>query len=1290
MRALALKLLLSGVLAMLALLTAAWLWSSSAGSLATLLTQLNAFLPAGQTLQVSGVQGSVHQGGRIGQLRWSQGDLSVEATDVVISWTLPPLLDKEWRLTQLRMATLTVQDHRPPAPTEPKPAPTELRLPLRLTLPFQIERFSLQGNTAFEASELSGKYIFDSALHSIHKLYGHISSGTYQLEGTLEAAAPMALALQLQGQVHSPMPGTDKPLNVAASASLTGHLSGTDALLTLQASLTPEQVNTARAMQAQVTAQIAPWQAQPLRQASAQWQALNLAALWPQAPQTLLSGQAEVRPSAPGWLGQVALTNALAGPWNLQRLPLQTLQATFSHAQDQWVVTALNAAAGGGHITGTGQLNQAQWQGSASVKGLNPAAIDSRLAPASLSGTLRAQPAGDGMGFSAHIKAGAAPAPQTLGKTTPTPIQAIQLQSLQTQGLWAGGVLSLTHLNIQAEAAQLLGQLAYNTHTQAAQGKLNLTLPGLQGRIDGQIAPTSGQGSLSVNVLQARQTTDWLKRFATASQPLHQLQLEGQTQLEAQWQGGWQQLGHTLHIEGVLHIPQLDWRSPATAANLPPATGQLRQAQLQVSGTLPALTLSSQGQLLMDQRELRWHTQASAGQRQPGHWQASVATLQLQAQDPKHPGLWTLTLGDHTATTDAALALDWQDTGTLQQLSVSHHTAQITGPMPGQAQLSWQPLHWSQPVSKPAPGKHASPPVQPPAQWQSQGQISQLPLAWLDAFSGKSLSELGLSSDLLLTGSWEARQASNLNVSAMLERSSGDVRLHTDAKNQAPLPAQLQEARLNVNLTDNDLAGSLRWTSQRAGHALLAFSTQLQTLDAGWQWQQDAPVGGSLQLQLPPMDAWTALAPPGWRMRGTLDANATLTGTRQQPHWAGTLQAQNLAVRSVAVGIDLQQGSLLARLDGQQLHLEDFTLYGAGGAAGGQVKLTGLVQWLPAHAPNTPLTQQLAVSLQAQFNALRVSNRSDRLLSVSGQLNGNLKNSTMQLRGKLSADHALITLPSETAPKLGDDVVVRPSAQHSATLATQPPRPARTAPATPAVPGSRITPDLRITLDLGSDFQLRGRGLTTRLVGQLELQSQASQTFSLVGSIRNRRGTFQAYGQRLDIEQGELTFFGPPDVAVLNILAIRPQLSQRVGVQVLGSTLSPVVRLYAEPELPEADKLAWLVLGRSASGRGGEAALLQQAAMALLGGNDGVNTGLMQSLGLDELGFQGGSGDSASGTTITLGKRLGKDIYVAYESGLAGTMGVFTIFYDLSRRLTLRAQTGEQSALDLIWTQRYD
>jgi translocation and assembly module TamB len=137
-----------------------------------------------------------------------------------------------------------------------------------------------------------------------------------------------------------------------------------------------------------------------------------------------------------------------------------------------------------------------------------------------------------------------------------------------------------------------------------------------------------------------------------------------------------------------------------------------------------------------------------------------------------------------------------------------------------------------------------------------------------------------------------------------------------------------------------------------------------------------------------------------------------------------------------------------------------------------------------------------------------------------------------------------------------------------------------------------------------------------------------------------------------------------------------------------------VVRLYAEPELPEAEKLAWLVLGRSAGTGGAEAAVLQQAALALLGSSGrGLPGSLGQALGLDEVTMRGSTSNAdgtTTGATVTVGKRLSQDFYVAYERSLAGTLGTLYIFFDLSRRLTLRAQTGEQSAVDLIFTLRYD
>ena len=102
----------------------------------------------------------------------------------------------------------------------------------------------------------------------------------------------------------------------------------------------------------------------------------------------------------------------------------------------------------------------------------------------------------------------------------------------------------------------------------------------------------------------------------------------------------------------------------------------------------------------------------------------------------------------------------------------------------------------------------------------------------------------------------------------------------------------------------------------------------------------------------------------------------------------------------------------------------------------------------------------------------------------------------------------------------------------------------------------------------------------------------------------------------------------------------------------------------------------------------------QQAALALLSGlgrSSGSGGGLASRFGLDEIGFKGpGSGGDVRNAAITLGKRLSQDFYVTYESSLAGTLGTLFIFYDLTRRLTLRGQAGQVSGVDLIYTIKYD
>ena len=173
------------------------------------------------------------------------------------------------------------------------------------------------------------------------------------------------------------------------------------------------------------------------------------------------------------------------------------------------------------------------------------------------------------------------------------------------------------------------------------------------------------------------------------------------------------------------------------------------------------------------------------------------------------------------------------------------------------------------------------------------------------------------------------------------------------------------------------------------------------------------------------------------------------------------------------------------------------------------------------------------------------------------------------------------------------------------------------------------------------------------------------------------------------METGLIRFNGPYNNPSLDILALRPNIAVKAGVQVTGSAMAPRVNLYSDPVMPDAEKISWVVMGRDPAGGGANSAMMQQAALALLGGGSGESlTGnIAQSLGLDEIGF---GGDDSNGGSLSLGKRLSKDLYVTYEAGLAGTLGALYIFYDFTRNLQLRGSAGTSSAVDLIYTLRYE
>lgn len=754
----------------------------------------------------------------------------------------------------------------------------------------------------------------------------------------------------------------------------------------------------------------------------------------------------------------------------------------------------------------------------------------------------------------------------------------------------------------------------------------------------------------------------------------------------------------------------------------------------------------------------------TATQSQPGLWRGRVAATQIKLQLPiagQQPA-WQINLPE-TTTLEAQFSTP-ADNNPAMLVRAELGSGQLHATMMGSANnrpviVQWQPARWQRNAS-PAQGKAGASSTGAKARWSTQGSLQGLPLIWLDALGlpapesdtatnsapsttvpkavkKSHLAQWGIGGDVLFDGQWNAAMGETLSASASIRRASGDLRLYYGAITNLPeslkaayngSPAGIEKAEASLNLQNNTLQAQLQWRSARAGEvtAQLQLQTNLQqrlvaltrqpntkptprapadAVEPPW-WDSNAPLTGNVNARLPDIGIWSALAPPGWRVRGTMVAQLQLSGTLSKPQWQGDISADDLAMRSVADGLDLQGGQLRASLQGTKLTINALELRGGPGSSlrilgpsgnrtappkdGGVLRGSGTVQWGASTQGETGTTG-IRMQLTAQAEHLKILVRADRQASVSGDLQVQLQQGQFKLRGNLNVDRASILLPDETAPTLGDDVVVR-SCWPDPLVSDPPPTQPRTSSArSQALPTQ--APDIAINLNLGDDFALQGHGITTRLAGQLRIQSNANNTSpEVTGEIKTVQGRYRAWGQLLDVETGLARFNGPYDNPALDILALRAQSNERVGVQISGTAQRPQVRLYSDPVRPDAEVLSLLVLGRTSANGGLQAGLLQQAAMALLGGKtNGTSTKIASRLGLDEIGLVGlGSGDDANSAALSVGKRLTKDLYVTYEQSLTSTLGTLYVFYELSRKLTLRGQTGVRDAVDIVYTMRYD
>ncbi|HLR13542.1 MAG TPA: translocation/assembly module TamB domain-containing protein [Burkholderiaceae bacterium] len=547
-------------------------------------------------------------------------------------------------------------------------------------------------------------------------------------------------------------------------------------------------------------------------------------------------------------------------------------------------------------------------------------------------------------------------------------------------------------------------------------------------------------------------------------------------------------------------------------------------------------------------------------------------------------------------------------------------------------------------------------------------------------------------SDLALAAQWDMTFYQTISGQLDVQRLSGDVVIPGAER----IPLGLEGLGLQVRASPTDggnarIDADLDVVTAEMGqlHARLAAPLR-RFADGGFGLNPNDTLTADVQADIEDL-AWVSLFTGdeldfGGELKADASIEARLDGSWQGQ---GTINGSDLKVVRIDDGMRLLDGTLIARLDNDQLILDELSFPASlrvtpkeartaewittqEDAKDGWLKATG--QWGLA---------DMIGKVDVELHRFPVLQRADRFAMMSGEVHLDAALPSLNITGKVTADAGWFDLDmlGGVASVDGDVVVIRGDEDPDEEV---------------DVP---MDISMDIEVDLGPRFYLTGYGVDSGLVGSLRV-IMVDNKLTGMGALRTRGGAIEAYGQRLQLRRGTVTFQGDIANPVLNIEALRTGLAVEAGVRVAGTGKKPRIDLVSYPDVSEVEKLSWLLFGHGPDESEGDMALLVSVGTAFLGGGEPF----YRKFGIDEITLRSGEigsvgsilpaesvvsglNDGASELErqfIVATKALSSDFSVSVRQGLSDTGTVGRISYRLMRGVAAELSVGTVNGLAII------
>jgi translocation and assembly module TamB len=417
----------------------------------------------------------------------------------------------------------------------------------------------------------------------------------------------------------------------------------------------------------------------------------------------------------------------------------------------------------------------------------------------------------------------------------------------------------------------------------------------------------------------------------------------------------------------------------------------------------------------------------------------------------------------------------------------------------------------------------------------------------------------------------------------------------------------------------------------------------------------DHALAGSIDADVRNLAFLSAVTTEIANVQGNVVGQLALGGTLSAPRFQGRIQTRGFAAELPRAGLKLHDGEF-AVVGDPQGHL---TLQGQVASGKGVLHVEG----------STGLSADAPLALSIKGDNVLVADIPAAHVVASPDLHIARADGLFTLTGTVAIPAAKVAvekLPGQGPARASPDVVI-----------VDEPAEAKTAP---------LAMDADITVKFGDDVTVQGYGFDGKVHGQLAVRVQPGRIATGRGEVQVS-GKYQAYGQNLSIERGRLMFAGTRlDNPGLDIRAVRSIRTEdvTVGLSIRGTAQRPILTVFSDPAMEQAEALSYLVTGRPLNAlQSGEGDTLNTAAQAL-GGLAGDR--LAKSIG-SRIGLEAGvsSSEALGGSAFTAGKYLSPRLFLSYGVGLFTPGQVITLRYTLNRFLQFEAEnatTGNRASLN--------